>query len=167
MNARFFAADAERGDVFSRLRSGLNDFIGEFHLQLVPFAIAASFTAVAVIGLLHCRCFYARGCGQPAPRVATKPTGVAFAELRPNEKWVIIPVTFLERVRHRHRPPSTFSTPLSCRLRGAIRPWSKDVGFDPPIAEKIFICARSYTLDRDLARLYGVQTRVLNQRGKA
>ena len=73
---------------------GLNGFIGEFLIFKGSFAIAASFTAVAVIGLLFTAVVFMRAMQSlfSGPFVET---GVAFAELRPNEKWVIIPVTLL------------------------------------------------------------------------
>src|SRR5437868_4961780 len=73
---------------------GLNGFIGEFLIFKGSFAIAASFTAVAVFGLLFTAVVFMRAMLSLfiGPLVET---GVAFAELRPNEKWVIIPVTLL------------------------------------------------------------------------
>src|SRR5438477_7283185 len=73
---------------------GLNGFIGEFLIFKGSFAIAASFTAVAVFGLLFTAVVFMRAMQAlfSGPRVETD---VAFAELRPNEKWVIIPVTLL------------------------------------------------------------------------
>ena len=73
---------------------GLNGFIGEFLIFKGSFAIAASFTAVAVFGLLFTAVVFMRAMQSlfSGPLVET---GVAFAELRPNEKWVIIPVILL------------------------------------------------------------------------
>jgi NADH-quinone oxidoreductase subunit M len=73
---------------------GLNGFIGEFLIFKGSFAIAASFTAVAVVGLLFTAVVFVRAMQSlfSGPLVETD---VAFAELRPNEKWVIIPVTLL------------------------------------------------------------------------
>ena len=73
---------------------GLNGFIGEFLIFKGSFAIAASFTAAAVIGLLFTAIVFMRVMQAlfSGPFVET---GVAFPELRPNEKWVIIPVTLL------------------------------------------------------------------------
>ena len=73
---------------------GLNGFIGEFLIFKGSFAIAASFTAVAVFGLLFTAIVFMRVMQSlfSGPLVET---GVAFAELRSNEKWVIIPVTLL------------------------------------------------------------------------
>jgi NADH-quinone oxidoreductase subunit M len=73
---------------------GLNGFIGEFLIFKGSFAIAASFTAVAVFGLLFTATVFMRVMQSlfSGPFVET---GVAFVELRPNEKWVIIPVTLL------------------------------------------------------------------------
>ena len=73
---------------------GLNGFIGEFLIFKGSFAIAASFTAVAVFGLLFTAIVFMRAMQSlfSGPFVET---GVAFAELRTNEKWVVIPVTLL------------------------------------------------------------------------
>src|SRR5205814_8289770 len=58
------------------------------------FAVAASFTAVAVFGLLFSAVVFMRVMQSlfSGPLVEA---GVDFAELRPNEKWVIVPVTLL------------------------------------------------------------------------
>jgi NADH-quinone oxidoreductase subunit M len=73
---------------------GLNGFIGEFLIFKGSFAIAASFTAVAVFGLLFTAVVFMRVMQSlfSGPLVES---GVAFAELRPNEKWVVIPVALL------------------------------------------------------------------------
>jgi NADH-quinone oxidoreductase subunit M len=73
---------------------GLNGFIGEFLIFKGSFAIAASFTAVAVLGLLFTAIVFMR----VMQSLFTGPvvqTGVAFADLRSNEKWVVIPFTLL------------------------------------------------------------------------
>jgi len=73
---------------------GLNGFIGEFLIFKGSFAIAASFTAVAVLGLLFTAIVFMRVMQSlfTGPLVQT---GVAFADLKSNEKWVIVPVTLL------------------------------------------------------------------------
>src|SRR5206468_5640680 len=73
---------------------GLNGFIGEFLIFKGSFAIAASFTAVAVLGLLFTAIVFMRVMQAlfSGPLVET---GVVFADLRSNEKWVVIPVTLL------------------------------------------------------------------------
>jgi len=73
---------------------GLNGFIGEFLIFKGSFAIAASFTAVAVLGLLLTAIIFMRAMQSlfSGPLIET---GVAFADLRSNEKWVVIPVTLL------------------------------------------------------------------------
>ena len=73
---------------------GLNGFIGEFLIFKGAFAVAASFTAVAVSGLLFTAVVFMRVM-QSLFSGPLGETDVAFAELRPNEKWVIIPVTLL------------------------------------------------------------------------
>src|SRR2546429_5626030 len=73
---------------------GLNGFIGEFLIFKGSFAIAASFTAVAVLGLLLTAIIFMRAMQSlfSGPLIET---GVAFADLRANEKWVVVPVTLL------------------------------------------------------------------------
>jgi NADH-quinone oxidoreductase subunit M len=73
---------------------GLNGFIGEFLIFKGSFAIAASFTAVAVIGLLvtaivFLRTMQALFSGPLAEGCS------AFLDLRRAEKWVAVPVTLL------------------------------------------------------------------------
>src|SRR5438270_10370801 len=73
---------------------GLNGFIGEFLIFKGSFGVPASFIAVAVFGLLFTAVVFMRAMQSlfSGPLVET---GVAFAELGPNEKWVIHPVTLL------------------------------------------------------------------------
>src|SRR4029077_5794664 len=73
---------------------GLNGFIGEFLIFKGSFAMTASFTAMAVLGLLFTAIVFVRVMQSlfSGPFIET---GVAFADLRSNEKWVIIPVTLL------------------------------------------------------------------------
>ena len=73
---------------------GLNGFIGEFLIFKGSFAVAASFTAVAALGLLvtaivFMRAMQALFSGPLAESCST------FLDLRPNEKWTIIPITLL------------------------------------------------------------------------
>ena len=73
---------------------GLNGFIGEFLIFKGSFAIAASFTAVAALGLLitaivFMRVMQALFSGPLAERCS------AFSDLLRSEKWVVIPVTLL------------------------------------------------------------------------
>ena len=73
---------------------GLNGFIGEFLIFKGSFAIAASFTAIAVIGLLVTAVVFARAMqalfsGPLADRCS------AFPDLLRKEKLVIIPMTLL------------------------------------------------------------------------
>ncbi len=73
---------------------GLNGFIGEFLIFKASFAMAASFTAVAVIGLLVTAITFMRAMQSlfsgPLPESCR-----AFPELRRNEKLLIVPVTLL------------------------------------------------------------------------
>ncbi|PYI90031.1 MAG: NADH-quinone oxidoreductase subunit M [Verrucomicrobia bacterium] len=73
---------------------GLNGFIGEFLIFKGSFAVAASFTAVAALGLLvtaivFMRVMQALFSGPLAEGCRT------FPDLRPNEKWTVIPVALL------------------------------------------------------------------------
>ena len=73
---------------------GLNGFIGEFLIFKGSFAIVASFTAMAVIGLLVTAIVFARAMqalfsGPLAERCS------AFPDLLRNEKLVIVPITLL------------------------------------------------------------------------
>lgn len=73
---------------------GLNGFIGEFLIFKGSFAVAASFTAVAVIGLLvtavvFMRAMQALFSGPLAENCS------AFHDLLRAEKWVVVPVTIL------------------------------------------------------------------------
>jgi len=73
---------------------GLNGFIGEFLIFKGSFAITASFTAIAVIGLLvtaivFMRAMQALFSGPLAEGCST------FPDLLPREKIVIVPVTLL------------------------------------------------------------------------
>ena len=73
---------------------GLNGFIGEFLIFKGSFAVAASFTAVAVIGLLvtaivFMRMMQALFSGPLAQSCNT------FSDLGRSEKWVVVPVTLI------------------------------------------------------------------------
>src|SRR5438045_8928247 len=72
---------------------GLNGFIGEFLIFKGSFAIAASFTAVAVFGLLFTAVVFMRGMQGlfSWPRVDTE---LGFAVLRYPEKWDLVTVEF-------------------------------------------------------------------------
>ena len=73
---------------------GLNGFIGEFLIFKSSFAVAASFTAVAVLGLFFTAIVLMRVMQSlfSGPLVET---GVAFSDLTSNEKWMVVPVTLL------------------------------------------------------------------------
>jgi NADH-quinone oxidoreductase subunit M len=73
---------------------GLNGFVGEFLIFKGSFALAAGYTAVAVLGLLitaivFLRAMQALFSGPLAPSCAT------FPDLRARETWVVVPVTLL------------------------------------------------------------------------
>jgi len=73
---------------------GLNGFIGEFLIFKGSFAIAASFTAVAVIGLLVTAIVFARAM-QALFSGSLAASCSAFPDLFRSEKLVIVPVTLL------------------------------------------------------------------------
>jgi NADH-quinone oxidoreductase subunit M len=73
---------------------GLNGFIGEFLIFKGSFAIAASFTAVAVIGLLVTAIAFARAM-QALFSGSLAESCSAFPDLLRSEKLVIVPVTLL------------------------------------------------------------------------
>jgi NADH-quinone oxidoreductase subunit M len=81
--------------IFSSLGlPGLNGFIGEFLIFKGSFAIAASFTAIAVIGLLVTAIVFA-GAMQALFSGSLAESCSAFPDLRRSEKWIVVPVTLL------------------------------------------------------------------------
>jgi NADH-quinone oxidoreductase subunit M len=73
---------------------GLNGFIGEFLIFKGAFAVAASFTAVAVIGLLVTAIVFARAMQALFSGPLTESCS-AFPDLGRTEKLVVVPVTLL------------------------------------------------------------------------
>jgi NADH-quinone oxidoreductase subunit M len=73
---------------------GLNGFIGEFLIFKGSFAIAASFTAVAVIGLLVTAIAFVRAMQKLFSGPVVESCS-AFPDLLPTEKLVVVPVTLL------------------------------------------------------------------------
>jgi NADH-quinone oxidoreductase subunit M len=73
---------------------GLNGFIGEFLIFKGSFAVAASFTAVAALGLLFTAIVFLRAM-QTLFSGPLAESCNAFADLRLSERWVIVPVTLL------------------------------------------------------------------------
>src|SRR5437867_6684603 len=73
---------------------GLNGFIGEFLIFKGSFAIAASFTAVAIIGLLVTAIAFARAM-QALFSGPLAESCSAFPDLLRSEKLVVVPVTLL------------------------------------------------------------------------
>ena len=73
---------------------GLNGFIGEFLIFKGSFAIAASFTAIAVIGLLATAIVFVRAMQALFSGPLAESCG-AFSDLLPREQVAIIPVTLL------------------------------------------------------------------------
>jgi NADH-quinone oxidoreductase subunit M len=71
---------------------GLNGFIGEFLIFKGSFALVASFTAIAVLGLLFTAITFLRAMQLLFSGRAGETT---FPELRTNEMWTIVPVTLL------------------------------------------------------------------------
>ena len=73
---------------------GLNGFIGEFLIFKGSFAVAASFTAVAVLGLLFTAIVFVRAMQQLFSGPLAQSCS-AFPDLLLSEKFVIVPVTLL------------------------------------------------------------------------
>ena len=73
---------------------GLNGFIGEFLIFKGSFAITASFTAIAVIGLLVTAIVFARAMQSLFSGPLTESCS-AFPDLLRGEKLVVVPVTLL------------------------------------------------------------------------
>jgi NADH-quinone oxidoreductase subunit M len=73
---------------------GLNGFIGEFLIFKGSFAVAASFTAVAVLGLLITAIVFMRAMQALFSGPLAK-SCEALPDLRLGEKWVVVPVTLL------------------------------------------------------------------------
>jgi NADH-quinone oxidoreductase subunit M len=73
---------------------GLNGFIGEFLIFKGSFAVAAAFTSVAVFGLLITAIVFLRAM-QALFSGPLAESCSGFADLRTNEKLVVIPVTLL------------------------------------------------------------------------
>jgi NADH-quinone oxidoreductase subunit M len=73
---------------------GLNGFIGEFLIFKGSFAVVASFTAVAALGLLITAIVFMRAMQALFSGPLTESCS-AFPDLVRNERWVVIPVTLL------------------------------------------------------------------------
>jgi NADH-quinone oxidoreductase subunit M len=73
---------------------GLNGFIGEFLIFKGSFATAASFTAIAVLGLLFTAVTFMRAM-QSLFSGPARDTLANFTDLRTSERLVIVPVTLL------------------------------------------------------------------------
>ena len=73
---------------------GLNGFVGEFLIFKGSFATAASFTAVAVLGLLFTAVTFMRAM-QALFSGPLAESCSAFPDLRLSEKWVVVPVTLV------------------------------------------------------------------------
>jgi NADH-quinone oxidoreductase subunit M len=73
---------------------GLNGFVSEFLIFKGSFALAAGFTAVAVLGLLITAIVFLRAMQLLFSGPLTK-NCAHFLDLRISERWVIVPVTLL------------------------------------------------------------------------
>ena len=73
---------------------GLNGFVGEFLIFKSSFATAASFTAVAALGLLVTAVVFMRAM-QALFSGPLRENCSSLPDLRPVEKWTIVPVTLL------------------------------------------------------------------------
>ncbi|MDQ3544940.1 MAG: NADH-quinone oxidoreductase subunit M, partial [Verrucomicrobiota bacterium] len=73
---------------------GLNGFVGEFLIFKGSFALAAGYTAVAVLGLLVTAIVFLRAMQALFSGPLTEGCST-FPDLRPGEKWVVIPAALL------------------------------------------------------------------------
>ncbi|MEY2546363.1 MAG: NADH-quinone oxidoreductase subunit [Verrucomicrobiota bacterium] len=73
---------------------GLNGFIGEFLIFKASFAVAATFTAIAVLGLLFTAVTFMRAMQSLFSGPATEATN-AIVDLTRGEKFVVVPVALL------------------------------------------------------------------------
>jgi len=73
---------------------GLNGFVGEFLIFKGSFALAAAFTAIAVVGLLVTAIVFMRAMQSLFSGPLTE-TCSAFPDLLRSEKLVVVPVTLL------------------------------------------------------------------------
>jgi NADH-quinone oxidoreductase subunit M len=73
---------------------GLNGFIGEFLIFKGSFALAATFTSIAVFGLLITAIVFLRAMQALFSGPLTQGCST-FPDLRRKEKWVVIPITLL------------------------------------------------------------------------
>jgi NADH-quinone oxidoreductase subunit M len=73
---------------------GLNGFIGEFLIFKGSFATAASFTAIAVLGLLFTAVTFMRAMQSLFSGPLTEPCS-GFRDLLGSEKFVVVPITLL------------------------------------------------------------------------
>ena len=73
---------------------GLNGFIGEFLIFKGSFAIAASYTAVAVLGLLVTAIVFMRAMQALFSGPLTESCST-FPDLERSERWVVVPITML------------------------------------------------------------------------
>lgn len=73
---------------------GLNGFVSEFLIFKGSFALAAGFTAIAVIGLLITAIVFLRAMQLLFSGPLAKPCS-NFVDLLPGEKWIVVPITLL------------------------------------------------------------------------
>lgn len=73
---------------------GLNGFVGEFLIFKGSFALAAGYTAVAVLGLLITAIVFMRAM-QALFSGPLAESCASFPDLRFGEKWIVVPVTLL------------------------------------------------------------------------
>ena len=73
---------------------GLNGFVGEFLIFKGSFALAAGYTAVAVLGLLITAIVFLRAMQALFSGPLAESCG-QLADLRLGEKWIVVPVTLL------------------------------------------------------------------------
>jgi NADH-quinone oxidoreductase subunit M len=73
---------------------GLNGFVGEFLIFKGSFALAAGYTAVAVLGLLITAIVFMRAMQLLFSGPLAESCG-NFPDLRFGEKWVVVPIALL------------------------------------------------------------------------
>ena len=73
---------------------GLNGFIGEFLIFKGSFALAAGYTAVAVLGLLITAIVFMRAMQALFSGPLAESCG-QLPDLRLGERWIVIPITLL------------------------------------------------------------------------
>ena len=147
---------------------GLNGFIGEFLIFKGSFATAASFTAVAVIGLLVTAIAFSRAHASALQRSAGRELQrVSRSSAKRESSSSFRSRCSCSPSASRRSSSSTSSTQPSFTWRACLPEgtrMSKEIIPIDRIAHRIHLLrGQKVMLDFDLAALYGVATKVLNQ----